>query len=39
VKGPLGNWGADASPALFADAIKFVGDDLHWHRQQAEAFV
>lgn len=35
---PLGDWGGEARANLFADAIQFASDDLHWHRPQAEAF-
>ena len=33
------DWGGGARAALFADAIQFGSDDLHWHRPQAEAFI
>ena len=35
----LGDWGGGARAALFADAIQFGSDELHWQRPQAEAFI
>ncbi len=36
---PLGDWGGGARADLFADAILYGNDDLHWHRPQAEALI
>ena len=35
----LGDWGGGGRAALFADAIQFGSDELHWQRPQAETFI